>query len=77
MKNEWQEREKDLENVYSYVWVSSREQNKDSQMIALRKVKVPPGNIFVDKQSGKVLSVQNIRECSENWKKMICFISKA
>lgn len=42
-----------MENVYGYVRVSSREQNEDRQMIALREVKVPPGNIFVDKQSGK------------------------
>jgi len=42
-----------LGNVYGYVRVSSREQNEDRQMIALHEVKVPPGNIFVDKQSGK------------------------
>ena len=42
-----------MENIYGYVRVSSREQNEDRQMIALREVKVPPGNIFVDKQSGK------------------------
>lgn len=53
MKTDWQERKKDLENVYGYVRVSSREQNEDRQMIALREVKVPSGNIFVDKQSGK------------------------
>ena len=53
MKNDWQERKNELENVYGYVRVSSREQNEDRQMIALREVKVPPGNIFVDKQSGK------------------------
>lgn len=53
MKNDWQERKIELENVYGYVRVSSREQNEDRQMIALREVKVPPGNIFVDKQSGK------------------------
>lgn len=45
--------ERFLENIYGYVRVSSREQNEDRQMIALREVKVPPGNIFVDKQSGK------------------------
>lgn len=52
-KNDWQERKNELENVYGYVRVSSREQNEDRQMIALREVKVPSGNIFVDKQSGK------------------------
>lgn len=53
VKTDWQERKNDLENVYGYVRVSSREQNEDRQMIALREVKVPSGNIFVDKQSGK------------------------
>lgn len=42
-----------MKNVYGYVRVSSREQNEDRQMITLREVKVPPGNIFADKESGK------------------------
>lgn len=39
--------------VYGYVRVSSKDQNEDRQMIALREVAVPEKNIFVDKQSGK------------------------
>lgn len=39
--------------VYGYVRVSSKDQNEDRQMIALREVGVPKKNIFVDKQSGK------------------------
>ena len=39
--------------VYGYVRVSSKDQNEDRQMIALREVGVPEKNIFVDKQSGK------------------------
>lgn len=38
---------------YGYVRVSSKDQNKDRQMIALREVGVPDKNIFIDKQSGK------------------------
>lgn len=40
-------------NVYGYVRVSSREQNEDRQMIAMRERHVPKENIFLDKQSGK------------------------
>ena len=38
---------------YGYVRVSSKDQNEDRQMIALREVGVPDKNIFIDKQSGK------------------------
>ena len=40
-------------NVYGYVRVSSREQNEDRQIIAMKEMQVPEENIFVDKQSGK------------------------
>lgn len=40
-------------NVYGYCRVSSRDQNEDRQLIALREMDVPEGNVFVDKQSGK------------------------
>lgn len=39
--------------VYGYVRVSSRDQNEDRQIIAMRKVGILEKNIFVDKQSGK------------------------
>ena len=39
--------------IYGYVRVSTREQNEERQMIALRAVSVPEENIFLDKQSGK------------------------
>ena len=40
-------------NLYGYIRVSTREQNEDRQMIALRELAVPERNIFIDKQSGK------------------------
>ena len=40
-------------NTYGYIRVSTREQNEDRQLIALREMAVPEGNLFVDKQSGK------------------------
>lgn len=38
---------------YGYVRVSSKEQNEDRQMIALREAGIEEKNIFMDKQSGK------------------------
>ena len=40
-------------NTYGYIRVSTREQNEDRQLIALREMSVPEQNIFLDKQSGK------------------------
>lgn len=48
--------EKEKENMattYGYVRVSSRDQNEDRQMDALRKMKITEKHIFIDKQSGK------------------------
>ena len=42
-----------MSKTYGYVRVSTREQNEDRQMIAMRKMGVPEANIFMDKQSGK------------------------
>ena len=42
-----------MNNVYGYVRVSTREQNEDRQMIAMKEQSVPAKNLFVDKQSGK------------------------
>ncbi len=39
--------------VYGYVRVSTREQNEDRQMIAMREKGIAPANIYMDKQSGK------------------------
>lgn len=42
-----------ISTSYGYVRVSTREQNEDRQLIALREVAVSESNLFVDKQSGK------------------------
>ena len=42
-----------LANLYGYIRVSTRDQNEDRQLIALRELKIPEKNIFMDKQSGK------------------------
>lgn len=40
-------------NTYGYIRVSTREQNEERQLTALREMSVPQKNIFLDKLSGK------------------------
>ena len=43
-----------MENqMYGYIRVSTREQNEDRQVIAMREFGVPDSNMVTDKQSGK------------------------
>ena len=42
-----------MANIYGYIRVSTRDQNEDRQLIALRELNIPEKNIFLDKQSGK------------------------
>ena len=39
--------------IYGYVRVSSADQNEDRQLICMSDNKVPEGNVYIDKQSGK------------------------
>lgn len=39
--------------TYGYVRVSSKGQNEDRQLLALRELGIPEKNIFIEKQSGK------------------------
>lgn len=41
------------QKIYGYIRVSTREQNENRQVIALREVGVPERNVYIDKQSGK------------------------
>ena len=41
------------EKEYAYIRVSSRDQNEDRQKIAMVEYGIAPGNIYMDKQSGK------------------------
>lgn len=38
---------------YGYVRVSTKEQNEDRQMVAMREFGIKEGNIILDKQSGQ------------------------
>ncbi len=42
-----------ISNTYGYIRVSTRDQNEDRQLIAMRELSIPEKNIFLDKQSGK------------------------
>ncbi|NBH14703.1 recombinase family protein [Lachnospiraceae bacterium] len=39
--------------IYGYIRVSSKDQNEERQMMAMRRTGVQRANIFIDKQSGK------------------------
>ena len=41
------------ETLYGYIRISTREQNKDRQRVAMREFGVAQRNIVLDKQSGK------------------------
>lgn len=38
---------------YGYIRVSSKDQNEDRQRIAMAEQRIPPKNLYIDKQSGK------------------------
>ena len=42
-----------MKNVYSYIRVSTKEQNEDRQILAIKKLKIEGIKIYIDKQSGK------------------------
>ena len=55
--------------VYGYIRVSTREQNEDRQLIALREIGVPEKNIYLDKQSGKDFNRPQYKKLLRNLKK--------
>ncbi len=40
-------------SIYGYIRVSSKDQNEARQLAALAEYNIPPGNLFIEKQSGK------------------------
>lgn len=56
-------------NYIGYVRVSTREQNEDRQVIALREYGVPAKNIYTDRQSGKDFERRNYRLMLKRLKK--------
>lgn len=55
--------------IYGYIRVSTREQNEDRQVIALREMAVPEGKIYMDKQSGKDFNRPNYKKLLRKLKK--------
>ena len=51
--SETMQEETRMGNIFGYIRVSSRDQNEDRQLIALKELAIPEKNIFIDKQSGK------------------------
>ena len=41
------------ERIFGYIRVSTREQNEDRQLVAMRELRIPERNLYIDKQSGK------------------------
>ena len=45
---------READNInYGYIRVSTREQNEDRQLLAMRELPIPEKNIYMDQQSGK------------------------
>lgn len=55
--------------TYGYIRVSTKEQNEDRQMIAVKEHSIPGKNIFVDKQSGKDFERPQYRKMLKKLKK--------
>ena len=56
-------------NIYGYIRVSSRDQNENRQLIALKEVGVSEKNIYLDKQSGKDFNRPQYKKLLKKMKK--------
>ena len=56
-------------NLYGYIRVSTREQNEDRQILALKELSIPEKNMFIDKQSGKDFERPQYRKMVRKLKK--------
>ena len=59
-------------NVYGYARVSTKEQNLDRQIIALKQEGVPESNIFFEKKSGKDFESDTWRGASQLFQRNRC-----
>lgn len=50
--------------TYGYIRVSTKEQNEDRQLIAMREFQVD--RIYMDKKPARIFCVLNIKRCFEN-----------
>ncbi len=63
--------------IYAYVRVSAKDQNEDRQLTALKEYNVSPGNIYIDKQSGKDFERLNYKRLIGKLKKGDLLIIKS
>lgn len=63
-------------NTYGYARVSSREQNENRQLIALKEVGLTGNVIFLDKQSGKDFNRPQYKKLLRKLKKAIHSMSR-
>ena len=54
---------------YGYIRVSTREQNEQRQLIAMREFGIPQNRIYMDKQSGKDFERRNYKKMVRKLKK--------
>lgn len=58
-----------MRSLYGYIRVSTREQNEDRQILALKDLSIPEKNLFIDKQSGKDFERPQYRKMVRKLKK--------
>ncbi|MCD7777914.1 MAG: recombinase family protein, partial [Clostridiales bacterium] len=63
--------------IYGYVRVSSKEQNEDRQVVAMKIYGVEDKNIFIDKQSGKDFDRVNFKKLIRKLQKNDILIIKS
>ena len=63
--------------IYGYIRVSTKEQNEDRQVFALREAGVPEKNIYTEKRSGKDFDRPQYKKLLRKMKKTICSMSRA
>lgn len=56
-------------DLYGYIRVSTREQNEDRQVLALKGLAIPEKNLFLDRQSGKDFARPQYRKMVRKLKK--------
>ena len=56
-------------NLYGYIRVSTREQNEDRQILALKELSIAEKHLFIDKQSGKDFERPQYRKMVRKLKK--------
>lgn len=59
--------------IYGYVRVSSKEQNEDRQIIALKNYGIGDKNIFTDKESGKDFNPHSLCGLCKSAGRRFCF----